>query len=274
MTSGELALHYENYGRSEGRAANGLRDRNDFASLVPKDAIALEIGPFTNPILTGASVSYFDVLPQEGLIARANLMGLDPSRIPPIDYVSPTGELSGIDRRFEVVISSHCLEHQPDLINHLHGVGQILLPGGAYFLLIPDKRYCFDHYIPISNLAEVIVAHHDERRAHALRSVIEHRVLITHNESPRHWEGDHGAQFENCERRLHAALEEFEGAGGNYIDVHAWYFTPESAFAILSTLRKIGLSPFEVHTIYPTRRGACEFWMILKASSSSMRPVF
>jgi SAM-dependent methyltransferase len=265
LTHPELTVHYNNFGIKEGRTANCLRDRNDFAALVPESAITLEIGPFCNPLLRGLNVSYFDVLSQEALIARARLLGLDPSNVPSIDYISPTGELSGVNARFDVVISSHCLEHQPDLVRHLQQVGQLLLPGGAYFLLVPDKRYCFDHFIPVSNLAEVIVAHHEGRKVHTLRSVIEHRALTTHNDSLRHWQGDHGVAFENFDQRYLAALREFDDAKGKYIDVHAWYLTPDSAAGILSALRGAGLSRLGVHRIYPTRYGASEFWMILKA---------
>jgi SAM-dependent methyltransferase len=144
----ELMTHFKNFGMTEGRAANNLRDREDFAALIPKSATALEIGPFCHPLLGGPKVSYFDVLSQEALVARACLHGLDSSTVPYIDYISPTGELSSVDRRFDVVISSHCLEHQPDLVRHLQEVGQLLFPGGDYFLLVPDKRYCFDHFIP------------------------------------------------------------------------------------------------------------------------------
>jgi SAM-dependent methyltransferase len=262
----DLIAHYRNFGRTEGRAANSLRDRNDFVRLVPEGASALEIGPFCNPLLRGPNVSYFDVLTLEALVAQARHFGLDPSGIPSIDFV---GELSSIGGRFDVVLSSHCLEHQPDIVRHLQEVEQLLMPDGAYFLLVPDKRYCFDHFIPLSNLAEVIVAHREQRKTHTLRSVIECRALTTHNDNVRHWQGDHGIIFEGFEERLQAALEEYYVADGKYIDVHAWYFNPDSASAILSALQSMGLSKLEVQRVYPTRYGANEFWMILKRSSSA-----
>jgi SAM-dependent methyltransferase len=265
LTDTELKTHYETFGISEGRAANSLRNRNEFTSLIPNSATALEIGPFCNPLLHGPNVSYFDVLSQEALVERARHIGLDPSKVPYIDYISPTGELSCVQRRFDVVLSSHCLEHQPDLIGHLQEVGQLLWPGGAYFLLVPDKRYCFDHFIPASNLAEVIVAHHEQRKVHSLRSVIEHHALTTHNDSLRHWQGDHGEAFENIGHRYREALREFDGAERKYIDVHAWYFTPDIASNILSTLRRIDLNPLSVQRVYSTRYGANEFWIILGA---------
>ena len=265
MSDDDMLAHYKNYGRTEGRTSNSIRDRNDFVALIPSSVVVLEIGPFCSPLLRRPNVFYFDVLPQEGLIERGKSIGLDPARVPHIDWVSPTGDLSIVNRRFDVVVSSHCLEHQPDLVGHLQGVGKLLLPGGAYFLLVPDKRYCFDHFIPESSLAEVIVAQRERRNRHILRSVIEHRTLTTHNDSLRHWQGDHGVMFENSEQRLLAALQEFDAAKGKHIDVHAWYFTPASASAILSALQNMRLSRLAVNRVYATRYGAGEFWMILRA---------
>jgi SAM-dependent methyltransferase len=263
LNASDLLTHYRTFGAKEGRTANRLRHRADFSALVPSMATVLEIGPFCNPVVRGSNVSYADLLSQDELVARAKILGLNPSGAPRIDYICPTGELSGIDRTFDIAISSHCLEHQYDLSGHLQEVGKLLVPGGAYFVLVPDKRYCCDHFVPLSNLAEIIVAHLERRKSHSLRSVIEHRALTTHNDSVRHWQGDHGVPFENFPQRLAAASEEFNQVKS--IDVHAWYFTPDSAAGILLALQSIGESPFSVAKIYPTHYGANEFWMILRA---------
>jgi 2-polyprenyl-3-methyl-5-hydroxy-6-metoxy-1,4-benzoquinol methylase len=265
MTDVQLLHHYKTYGREEGRTANRVRDRQSFSRLIPNTINALEIGPFCTPILRGLNVSYFDVLSQEDLVARAHSLGLDPAGIPNLDYTSPTGSLEVVERQFEVILSSHCLEHQPDLIHHLQQTRRLLQPEGAYFLLVPDKRYCLDHFIPSSNLAEVVAAHYERRTAHTLRSVIEHRALTTHNDSSHHWQGDHGTNFDNVKDRVEIALREFDDANGRYIDVHAWYFTPDSACAILSALHGMGLIKFSVRRVYPTRFGANEFWLVLYA---------
>ena len=89
------------------------------------------------------------------------------------------------------VFSSHCIEHQPDLVRHLQEVANLLEPDGAYFLLIPNKLYCFDHFIAETSVADVMLAHHLGHRVHTLASVIEHRALTTHNDPSRHWLGDH-----------------------------------------------------------------------------------
>ena len=96
-------------------------NRNDLASLVGRQS-ALEIGPFTNPILRGPKVKYFDVLDKQGLIKRADAIGYAYSSPVDIHYVSSNGDLSIVDEKFDFCLSSHCIEHQPDLIHHLKQV--------------------------------------------------------------------------------------------------------------------------------------------------------
>jgi len=141
LTDDQLKEHYCAYGFNECRVPNQILNRRGFASLIPQTAAALEIGPFFSPILRGPNVRYFDVLSQENLLARAKSLGNTAAAPPHIDYVSSTGNLQIIAKSFDFVISSYCLEHQPDLIKHLRDVESILKPGGCYLVLVPDKRY-------------------------------------------------------------------------------------------------------------------------------------
>ena len=264
LTEHALETHFASFGEAEGRQANRLATRRDFAALIPSDAEALEIGPFCSPLLTGPRISYFDVLSRPELVKRAKTLGADHSNIPIIDFVSTTGDLSVVDRSFSYVISSHCLEHQPDLVYHLQQVEKILETNGRYFVLLPDKRYCFDTFLASSTIADVLDAHHDRRTSHVLRSVIEHRALTTHNDSVRHWSGDRGSPYYNRVERIICAEREYKASTGGYIDVHAWYFTPESMRVLLSTLQELNYIGLELERLYPTRRPSNEFWMVLK----------
>jgi SAM-dependent methyltransferase len=260
----ELVVHYRRHGEAEGRRTNALDSRSDFAALIPEAADSLEIGPFYNPLLRGKRTKYFDVLPRRELAARARSLNFPDVDVPEIDYVSVTGDLGVVGETFDCVLSSHCIEHQPDLVRHLRDVGRLLRPSGRYFVLAPDKRYCFDHFIAESNLADVLEAHVERRARHALKSVIEHRVLTTHNDSSRHWANDHGLYLNDYELRTKAALEEFERSEGSYIDVHAWYLTPTDVKQIVPALRELGYIDLGLERLYPTRYGMNEFWFVLR----------
>jgi len=264
LSNEQLQVHYAQFGINEGRQANTLATRSDFAGLVPQNADALEIGPFYSPVLTSVRTKYFDVLSQEELVARAKVIGVEAPSVPKIDFISDVGDLSVVDQYFDVVLSSHCLEHQPDLIAHLNQVERILRRGGRYFLLVPDKRYCFDHFLPASTVAEVVEAHQEGARVHALRNVIKHRAFTCHNDGMRHWAGDHGTYLDNHAARVKGALAEYEAHHGGYIDVHAWFFTPDSMRELITTLGELGLTSLSIERLYPTRKDSIEFWMVLR----------
>jgi SAM-dependent methyltransferase len=265
MNDATLTKHFMAYGRNEGRIASPAAHRDGLVALVPRDSALLEIGPFTKPVFRGEGAFYFDVLDRDALVERARAHGQPTEGCPEIDYVSPTGDLSVVDRQFASVFSSHCIEHQPDLVAHLQAVEQILNAGGRYFMMIPDKRYCFDHFLPESTLADVMLAHSERRRVHTYQNVHEHAALTTHNEAPRHWAGDHtDPRAHLVEERTVKARADFKAAEGGYLDVHAWKFTPASFRSILQALAANGLTSLVPERVYDTIHNNFEFSAILK----------
>ncbi len=264
----ELYTHYLNNGFKVGKSANNLKDRIDFVKLISKDKKVLEIGPFCNPLLSGKNIFYFDILDKSGLMKKAKADGFpqNPANCPTIHFVSEHGDLSVIDEKFDVVLSSHCIEHQVNLIKHFNDVAHLLNPGGYYFLLAPDKRYCFDHYMPLSNIAQIIESHLENRIFHSLRNFIECRALITHNDVVKHWKRDHGNPLSSIKERIENAIIEYKKAlaSQEYVDLHAWYFTPNSFKYIIEGLSLASYIQFTIEQIYPTRYKKNEFWAILK----------
>jgi hypothetical protein len=263
MDSDTLRDHYNTFGIVEGRQACKVRDRNDFIKLFDGIRPALEIGAFDSPLLKQDDVKHFDVLDQVSLKVRAHELGRNSDRVPYIDYVSPTGELSVIQDKFELIISSHAIEHTPDLIAHLLDISNLLTANGVYALMVPDCRYCFDHFIPPSSIAEVLQAHVEGRKVHTLASVIEHRALTTHNDPAKHWDGNHGSSAGAEPDRVLAAISEWQSAKGGYIDVHAWQFTPQSFETLISLLGNASLVNLKPIRVYNPVRGANEFLVIL-----------
>src|ERR1700687_1736546 len=261
----ELINHYKKFGADEGRVGNCVFGRGSFLSVIDKIRPALELGPFCDPLMIGADVEYFDVLTTEQLRERAAALGLSVESCPSIKYASPYGDLSVVDQKFDLVFSSHNIEHQPNLVKHFNDVDAILTPQGRYALIVPDKRYCFDHFIGPSTLADVLAAYVENRVMHSTTSVLEHRVLLTHNDPVRHWAQDHdGPLTKPLKTRFEDARQELEVMKGKYIDVHAWQFVPDSFSYIISALNEMELSPFVVERLYPTTFGAIEFYAILR----------
>lgn len=267
MSVSQLFEHFEMYGRNEGRTATPVAHRDAFIQLFSSAPSVLEIGPFCNPALTGSNVSYFDIMGSTALTMRAREIGLRQISVPYINYVDHSGDLTVVDRKFTAVFSAHCIEHQPDLIHHLKQVENLLERDGAYFLAIPDKRYCFDHFIAESTLADVVAAHVECRRVHRLGSVIEHRALTTHNDCTRHWNGEHvDPGYEgSILARTQAAIQEYESSLGGYVDVHAWQFTPASFRCLLNQVFLLGYTKLQPVRVYDTPHGSNEFMAVLKS---------
>jgi SAM-dependent methyltransferase len=266
FSNAALANHYERYGRTEGRMATSAIPRENFVALLPMDKSILEIGPFAHPAVTLSNVRYFDIMDRAGLVARATSIGLPTENIPVIHYVSPAGDLSVVDDKISYVVSSHCIEHQPDLVKHLRQVENVLTDDGLYFIIVPDKRYCFDHYLAESTVADVLEAHHARRAVHTLASVVEHRALTTHNDPARHWRGDNGP-VPNDPKRYRDAVAEHEAAAGGYIDVHAWQFTPNSFRHLTQMLHDLSLTKLAPLRVYDTPYGSNEFYAVLAKQS-------
>jgi hypothetical protein len=228
----------------------------------------LEIGPLNRPLIEGHFVRYFDLLPTSELKNRAKAEGLDPNGVPKISFYHPNGDLSVIDRKFHDVVSAHCVEHQPDLIKHLYQVGELLEnEGSRYWVIIPDKRYCFDALLPVSSFIEIVQAHVENHVKPSIWKVIEHRAMTTHNDSVEHWKGNNGAHGKDIKERWNAARLEFEAANGKYIDVHVWQFTPESFVSLIGNLQNMGMVNFEVEQIFETPTNDLEFCVVLRKTA-------
>ncbi|MGA0531784.1 hypothetical protein [Hansschlegelia sp. KR7-227] len=273
----DVEEHYRIFGMKEGRTTSPGALRETLALVAGSIAPVLEIGPFPRPLLRGSHVRYFDVVGKQGLTERALRSGADPANLPEIDYVAADDDLMTANDTFKAVFSTHWIQRRPDLIRHLAQVSKALEPGGHYFLVIPDKRYCFDHFLAPSSIAQVLGAHLGDRRTHALSSLIEHRALTTHNDAERHWAGDHANPdyLDSIESRTRAALDEYAAAERPEIDVHAWQFTPASFRSTIAILRTLGRTDFEPARVYETPRGRNEFTAVLrkagKAASAGAR---
>ena len=240
-------IFLEKYADSGIASSNGSF-REYFVSDIQKYAevhkkTVLEIGPFDNPLLRGTGVKYFDVMDKNSLDARAKKEGRQFDRTPFIDFVHPEGDLRNITEKFDICFSSHCIEHQVDLIGHLDSVFDLLDSGGRYCLIIPDKRFCFDYFFHESKLEELIGAHWRQSSYHTYENILEHECLLTHNDSLAHWLNQHGA-VGNIKEKFKSVSCRLGDFTSEYKDVHAWRFTPKSFLKLMRDLADLDLLRF------------------------------
>lgn len=252
-----------------------VRSRQDLVRWISRQGFSslLEIGPFDCPVVQGPHVKYFDVLNKQELLARAQRIGRvgNLHNIPDIDYVEASGDLIVVGERFDACLSAHVIEHQIDLVKHLQDVSRLLNQAGAYIVICPDKRYCFDHFIAESTIAGIVDAHLSSKPRHSLKSIIETTALTCHNEAFRHWKGDHGP-VPYRPASVSEAIKEYQRSveTGEYVDVHAWQFTPDSLKTNLRLLNDLGYCDLIPEVVFPTARDGIEFYAVLRKKQAAL----
>ena len=266
---GQLRHHWHAHGQREGRRSHTIRNRNEFAQLALTES-CLEIGPFAAPLVRGPGVTYADIWTTAQLKDLARAEGLEVDQVPEIDWVVEPCDLGSIQGKYDSILSSHSIEHQPNLVKHFQQISHLLKQGGRYFLLVPDCRYSFDHFKPISTSIDVLNAMISKREFHEPKSILLNICLMTHNDPIRHWAGDHGSPgsnpaFPNASHRdlLREALRYVKDDASALRDGHAWCFMPETFSEIVKDLFGLGIIDLTIERTYPTLHNSLEFWTVL-----------
>ena len=254
----------------EGLKGLRCKTRKEMITSIPKGSKVLEIGPFFCPLIekdSGYDIKYFDVLTHEQQCVKAVELGVTTKKIPTtIDFISPTGDLTIINEKFDYVISSHNIEHHPDLIKHLKIIENLLVDGGKFIAIIPDKRFTYDYYFNASSIAEIIDAYVNKVVKHSLKNIINHKLLCTHNNMGKHCYGKHGIQpnIKDQKDELTNVISEYLNSD-KYIDVHAWMFTPRSFKDNIDALNKLGYINLELQELtMPIFKKKFEFCAVLE----------
>lgn len=263
--------HYIYYGSQEGRHASPYSTRESFGDYIQSyvSSKILEIGPFTRPLVKGPNVKYADTYDTMTLKQRATNFGMNPDDVCDVDYVIPEMSLTAITDKFDIVVTSHNIEHQPNFIKHLNEVYDILNPGGKFCLVIPDHRFCFDANMPLTNIGDILDAYYSDRKLHTLKNLIQHYTYKVHNDAKEHW------QYYNSNMRslyqptdaikvMNTLIKYANADKEFYLDAHAWYFTPWNFSDIINCLMKLELIKFNRIMCNGTVENNQEFTVILE----------
>lgn len=272
--------HFELHGRKEGRTycARGELGRHEKVMAgLKRDGLGLEIGPSHNPIAPkreGYNVHILDHLDQKALrekYADHGQYGVIIDNIEEVDFVwqgQPLSELIGKTGCYDWIIASHVIEHVPDLITFFQQCEVLLKPEGRLSLVVPDKRYCFDHLNPYSSTGEFLDAFEVKRSRPSVGKVFDHFANACKRGGKIAWNSSEAGQFELIHSFQQArSLWEQARTTDIYIDTHCWRFTPESFHLVLADFTMLGLVGLEIVNEFPTT--GCEFYMTLGKSANS-----
>lgn len=216
----------------------------------------LEISPNWAPLVVdsdlsvGGSISYTDRMPTELLNDREKN---NPGRV---DFDlkvmnnsfvwTPGEELSKCTSElYDYVISSHVVEHVPDLLGHMIEVQKVLKPDGAYVVVIPNSKGTGEYFRRLSEESDVI--EHFFRGGNStspgqnwdyLRKIVKFDGNSDISATP----------FEGFVRH-HTDAEAIQDATRclkEYVDVHCWVFDRKTFLRTISTLNSLNLFPFKV----------------------------
>ena len=262
----DACRHFLTIGRKRGYMGSPMADRLFFIAWLNSTNFQriLEIGPGVNPSLIGENVSYFDVRKGEEFYAYARSKNVtDVQHLPQIDFYSETGSLKVVNKKFDLVFSSHCIEHVYDVIEHVNEVTDVLTEEGVYCLVIPDKRYCFDHFRNTSSIGDITARHYNKEIGYHPLNVVVDSVLEAHNDSMRHWNRDNGNVNIPPELILEK-IEEWRITQGKNPSLHAWVFTDNSFEEIFSLLHRARLTRMRPIRVYNTPQNSNSFCVVMR----------
>ena len=136
----------------------------------------LEIGAFDLPHIepSEGACAFADYRSTEELIALAkSLPPYEPDFVVPVEYDLRQG-YDGITNTFDWICGSHVVEHVPDLIGWLDILASKLNHDGILFLVVPDKRFTFDHYRRETTVSELVAAHHAQLKKPSFQQAFDH----------------------------------------------------------------------------------------------------
>jgi len=244
-------------------------------SYIDKSGLGLEIGPSFNPIAPkrdGFNVEIVDHLSAEGLKAKYKNGNVD--TIEEVDYVwkgESLAELVGKQHCYDWIIASHVIEHTPDLVGFINSCEEVLKENGVLFLAVPDARYCFDYFRPLTGLARVVDAHLNKHTKHSVGTAVESLLCCVSNDGRNNWSKRTPSRAFKFGDNLDQAIQEisnFDGSeNGEYKDYHSWCFTPSSFRMLIHDLHELKLISLAESDFSPTIRH--EFFIVLKKNAIS-----
>ncbi len=227
----------------------------------------LEIGPLDRPIVAKAAdreVFYLDHCSSEQL--RAKYEG-DPviakGGIVDVDFVSPDGSLSKAaigDLRFDCIVASHVIEHVPNLVGWLAGSCAALAPGGVLALVVPDRRYTFDHFRRTTPKAWIEAAYAGDYKRPGLDQVCDHFANVAKVETADVWAGRNVSQAPRHHEAHWLGVAIADWNAGAYIDCHSWVFEHDGFAELIGWIGERFPVNLKLKKLIPPVFGQLEFY--------------
>jgi len=231
---------------------------------INKQGKGIEIGPSHSPIASkadGYDVEIIDCMDKKALISYFEDHPVDISKIEEVDYVwegEPYPELIKKTNHYDWIISSHSIEHTTNLIGFLNDCDEILKDNGVISLAIPDKRFCFDYFRPLSGIGKVIDSHLNQNVRHSFGTHVEFNLNCCELDGVGSW----GVKsFSKASKDKFSFVNETVSAlkiakeaddTTQYTDAHEWCFTYSSFRLLIQDLYDLGYIKLKEFSSFPS----------------------
>jgi predicted SAM-dependent methyltransferase len=252
-------------------------DRREFLlQRIDRSMNLVEIGPSHRPLAAkrdGWRTTVVDHDTRAGIVEKyANNPVVIADNIEEVDVVWSGGDLAANFPpaslgTFDAILASHVLEHMPDPITFLQSAQRLLKPTGAVMLALPDKRYTFDFFGPLTATGDWLTAHGVTARTHSKRAAFNHVAYAVTNDGKITWTHEQKLDSLRFAHHLEQGAGHFDGntdsgQGAKYIDYHAWRFTPSSFMLLILEISQI--RDVDFHTAACTPAKGHEFFVVLR----------
>jgi SAM-dependent methyltransferase len=239
----------------------------------------LEIGPSFNPVAPKSqgwnswSVDHADQGElKEKYRAHASV---DESQIEAVDFIWHNGDLDQAipiehHNTFGACIASHVIEHFTNPIGFFRSMSRLIAPQGIISLAVPDKRFCFDYFKPLSLTGDLLSADEQSRKRHTKCTAFNEVAYSVFSDNVGAW-SQHPIESISFVYSIKRAKKAFdaaeEGEFAPYVDYHGWFYTPASFTLIILELNYLDVIDWTIDCHFPTV--GCEFFVTLKKGKTA-----
>ena len=224
------------------------RKREILKSLFEVSGFGLEIGPQASglvPKREGYNVRIVDWCSGHELRTfYQNSTVVDATKIEDVDYITGGKSLSeAVPQRgvFDYIVASHVIEHIPDIVQFLKDCEALLKPTGRVVVAVPDKRYTFDVFRPLTSVGDLMQAHLDKAVRHPPGRILDFYCYAARRQGGGYiWGPEHTEPF-SLIYPITEARRQFDDAAArtDYIDAHGWTFIPASFRLLMHDLAEL-----------------------------------
>lgn len=248
-----------------------------FNDQVPAGRI-LEIGPGNKPIFSRSEGEVFYADVRDASEVEETFFSTDKSgqQAVELDFViegSYAKSLKDVEV-FDHVILCHVLEHIPRLIAFFQDIIKVMAPGGLLYLILPDHRFCFDHFRQPTSFAEAYYVHINKLAAPPWRVFDNNFLHVGYNVPAMYWNEKNLAQAILLQRRqsLQEARQNMEEAEKGLVSrAHVSVFTPWSFLLFLFSMLRVRMAAFSCQRFFTTKRDEFSFGAVLRADPALPR---